>query len=213
MILNINNKKYNVKPLSKLSFQEFSKMMVEKEVFDLKEYISCFIEIPIADLMSAEIKTVSMPALHASLFDIDIESTIKKHPETLIFNGEYYITENITLVSFGQNYIFDLYFQQFKSKKINEYELYLYALACALSKDYSTTGAQKIYDELSELNWREVLPVAFFLAKKLLKTKGNSIRSYLIYTTGLKRMKRLSMYRMTNYNHIVKKFLPKFWLT
>lgn len=212
MKLTINNTSHEITPISKLTFSEFNKLMVKNEVFELKEYISCFIDMPIEELMSAEIKTLSMPALHASIYDIDIEKTVKDCPSTIPFDDDIYIVDHINLSTFGQNYMFDLYYEKFKSKKINEYELCMYALSCALSKDYLTTEIQRNYDILSKRDWRKVLPAAFFLAKKLLRKKGNSIMLWVIYTTGLKRMKRLSMYRMSNYKRSVKNLLPRFWL-
>lgn len=212
MRLLLDKKKYDIPPVSSLSFNEFNKMMVKSEVFDLKEYISCFVDMPVKDLMEAEIKSTSLPALYYSLFDTDIKDVIKSVPATFKFNNEIYIVKELTLSTFGKNYVFDLFFERFKTKKINEYELCLYALSCAISKEYSTSEVQVIYSALEQMNWKVVLPASFFLVKRFLKQKRNFLPLWVIYTTGLNRMKRLSMYKTTTYKRSVKKLLPKFWL-
>ena len=204
MNLTINGTKTDIPPISKLTFATFNKVFVEKEVFDLKAYISLFVDIPIVELMASEIKAEQLPVLHASLFDIDIEKRTKNPPSTLKFRDDIYMVKEMSLATFGQNYIFDLFYDKFKKKEINEYQLCLYATACAISKEYSTGDVEDIYKELSSMPWVKVLPASFFLGKKLSRKKGSSILRWARFTLGLKRMKHLSSLGMMKSKYFQK---------
>jgi len=197
MKIKVNNKSHEIPPISKISFATFNKVFVEKEVFDLKGYISLFVDMPVDELMTAKLKDTQLPLLHASIYDVDIEERIKKYPNTLKFKGNIYMVKEMSLVTLGQHYIFDLFYDKFKRKEINEYQLCLYATACAISKQYSTDEIQGIYEELSAMPWIKVLPASFFLGRKFSKKKANLIMRWVIFTLGLKRIKHLSSYRMT----------------
>jgi len=197
MKIKVNNRSHEIPPISKLSFETFNKVFVEKEVFDLKGYISLFVDMPVGELMTAELKAAQLPLLHASIYDVDIENRIKNYPNTLKFKGTIYMIKEMSLATFGQNYIFDLFYDKFKRKEINEYQLCLYATACAISKEYSTGEVEEIYEELSSMPWIKVLPASFFLGRKFSKKKANLIMRWVIFTLGLKKIKLLSSYRMT----------------
>ncbi len=204
MKIKVNNKSHEIPPISKLSFETFNKVFVEKEVFDLKGYISLFVDMPVEELMTAELKAAQLPLLHAAIYDVDIEKRIKSYPNTLKFQGDIYMIKEMSLPTFGQNYIFDLFYDKFKSKEINEYQLCLYATACSISKEYSTGDVESIYKELSLMPWIKVLPASFFLGRKFSKKKASSIMRWVIFTLGLKRIKRLSSYRMTKLRYSEK---------
>ena len=123
MKIKVNNKSHEIPPISKLSFETFNKVFVEKEVFDLKGYISLFVDMPVDELMTAELKAAQLPMLHALIFDVDMEKKIKTPPNTLKFKGDIYMIKEMSLATFGQNYIFDLFYDKFKRKEINEYQL------------------------------------------------------------------------------------------
>lgn len=206
----IDKKSHDILPMSKLSFEAFNKIIVKEEIFELKEYIALFVDMSVKNLMDSEIKTFSMAALHASIFDIDIEKTVKTKPETFYYENDTHILLEMTLSTFGQNYIFDLYYEKYRAKKINYYQLCVYALSCYLSKEYSTREVKKHYDELKKMEWRIILPVAFFLGKKFLRKKNGFLKQWLTYTSGLKKMTLLSSYKMKSYKSSIKKLLDKF---
>ncbi len=205
MKIKVNNKSHEIPPISKLSFETFNKVFVEKEVFDLKGYISLFVDMPVEELMTAELKRAQLPVLHASIFDVDMEKKIKTPPNTLKFKGDIYMIKEMSLATFGQNYIFDLFYDKFKRKEINEYQLCLYATACSISKEFSTGDVENIYEELSAMPWVKVLPASFFLGRKFSKKKGNLLTQWAIFTLGLKKMKLLSSYRMTKLRYSQKR--------
>lgn len=210
MKIKVNNKSHEIPAMSKLDFETFNKVILKKEIFNLNEYIAIFADMPVEELMDAQIKTFSMPALHNSLFDIDVESTIKTKPKTFCFDENIYLLEQMTLSTFGQNYIFDLYYGKYNEKKINFYELCVYALSCYLTRDYSTAEVQKNYDILKLQDWRTMLPVAFFLAQKFLKKKSGFLKLWILYTVELKKIKLLSQYQVIFSRRSIKKLLGKF---
>lgn len=210
MKIKVNNKSHEIPAMSKLSFETFNKVIFVNEIFELKEYIAVFADMPIDELMNAEIKTFSMPALHALLFDIDVEKTIKTAPDTFYFDNDTHLLQQMTLSTFGQNYIFDLYYGKYNEYKINFYQLCVYALSCYLTKDYSTSEVQKTYDILKLQDWRIMLPVAFFLARKFLRKKKGFLRLWILYTAELKKIRLLSRYRAKSSRHSVKKLLDRF---
>lgn len=204
MNLTINGTKTDIPPISKLTFETFNRVFVVKEVFDLKAYISLFVDLPVEELMSAELKADQLPVLHASLFDVDIERRIKDYPNTIKFREKIYRIKEMSLPTFGQNYIFDLFYDKFKKKEINEYQLCLYATACAISKEFSTGDIEEIYKELSLMPWLKILPASFFLGKKFSRKKASSLMRWVDFTWGLKRMRLQTSYRMTRLKYLVK---------
>ena len=210
MKIKINNKSHEIPAMSKLSFETFNKVIVKEEIFNLNEYIAVFADMPVNELMDAEIKTFSMPALHASLYDIDVEKTIKTAPDTFYFNKDTHLLKQMTLSTFGQNYIFDLYYGKYIEDKINFYQLCVYALSCYLTRDYSTAEVQKNYDILKLHDWRIMLPVAFFLARKFLRKKKGFLRLSILYIVELKKIRLLSRYQAKSSRSSIKKLLGRF---
>lgn len=185
--LNINGKNHSITPVSKLSFESFNRIIVQGKVSDLKDYLCLFTDMPISELMEAEIKTASMPALHQSIFDCDIEETIKRKPNTFTSNsGEIFILDELRLNTFGKHYWFDLYTQLHKQGKINLYQLYLYALSIAISSGNDMKAVEVVYKDLQVRKWVDVLPAAFFLGRKFAKKKKGSIKSWITSMLELK---------------------------
>ena len=212
MNIKINGKAHAILPLSKLSFFSFNEILIKKEVYDLKEYIAIFTASEMDKLMNSKIDTISMPALHANIFDIDIHKTIKSPPKTFMWSDKVYLLQDMALLTFGDNYIFDMFYEKFKSEEINQYELGLYALSVFLchnthGKDemYDTENVGKIFNELCKMPWKEVLPVSFFLAKKLLRKKKGFMRWLIVYTMVLKKATLQSRYQMPVFKSLVKK--------
>lgn len=191
--LKINGKTRNITPVSKLSFKAFNRIIIEGKVTDLKDYLSIYLDMDLAELMDAEIKSNSLPALHQSIFDVDFEEAIKTTPKTFTYEDHIYLVDEIRLSTFGKNYFFDLFHTQQKQGKINAYELSLYALAIAVSKNNDIGEVEKIYQDLSQKNWRLVLPAAFFLLKRFIKRRKGSILLLIRFIMELKRIKWLSM--------------------
>jgi len=209
MNLVINKKTHTVIPISKLTFNSFNQILVEREVFDLKGYISLFVELPVDELMSSEIETISMPALHASIFDIDIKKQVKSTPKTFKYGEHTYIVDEMTLSTFGQNYIFDLYYEKYKEGKLNIYEISIYAVACHITKTFDMSEVDRIYNDICSMKWVDCLPAAFFLARRFLRKKKGSRLLSIAYTVELTRMRLLSRYRMIKHQSLVRKLFPK----
>jgi hypothetical protein len=203
--LNINGKNHSITPVSKLSFDSFNRIIVQGKVSDLKDYLSLFIDIPISEMMDAEIKASSMPALYQSIFDLDIEGTIKRKPKTFTSNGgEVFIIDELRLNTFGKHYWFDLYMQLYKQEKINLYQLYVYALAIAISTGNDMKAVDVVYKDLIVRRWVEVLPAAFFLGRRFSKKKKGSIRLWITSILELKEITLRGMLTLRRLRHTEK---------
>lgn len=208
--LKINGKTRNITPISKLSFKQFNKIIVEGEVTDLKEYLSIYLDMDLVDLMNSEIKTDSMPALHQSIFDINYEEAIKNPPKTFTYLDQIHIVDELRLSTFGKNYFFDLYHGLHGQKKINTYQLCLYALAVAISKNNDMNEVEKVYQDLSLKNWRLVLPTAFFLLKRFVKKKRGSMILLIGFTMELKKITWLNTSSLRRLKRLEKNMLSTY---
>ena len=187
--LKINGKTRNITPISKLTFKQLNDIIVKAKVTDLKEYLSVYLDMDLIELMDAEIKSASLPALHQSIFDVDFEEVIKTAPKTFTYNDSIHIVDEIRLATFGKNYFFDLYHSQHAQGKLNTYELCIYALAVALSTKNDMAEVNAIYSDLIHKNWRLILPTAFFLLKRFTKRKSGSMLMLMNFTWELKKIK------------------------
>ena len=93
MKIKLNGTAHEIKPVSKLSFNEFNAIIIKAEISDLKEYIAASIDAPIKELMSAEMSGGSLSALHERIFDIDQDAVLKDKKETLEYDGERWDSE------------------------------------------------------------------------------------------------------------------------
>jgi len=197
MKLIINGKSTDLTPVSKLTGHQFVEIMVKANVTDLKEYIALFANMSMKKLMSANVKTFSLKGLHASIFNIDIEKAIKNPPETLKYGKDIHIVDKMALDTFGKKYMFELYYDEFKLKKMDMYTLSVYCMACAICPEHDTEKIEKIFSELMDKKWTEVIPAAFFLTKRSWKGKRNSTLTWIIFMWGLKVQKLKMQYKIS----------------
>ncbi len=197
MKLIINGKATDLTPVSKLTGKQFIEIMIKANVTDLKEYIALFANMSMKNLMSSNVKTFSLKGLHASIFNIDIEKAIKNPPETLKYEEEYHIIKEMALDTFGKRYMFELYYDQFKLKKMDIYTLSVYCMACAICPEHNTEKIEKIFSELMDRKWTEVIPASFFLTKRSWKGKRNSMITWTIFMWGLKVQKLKMQFKIS----------------
>jgi hypothetical protein len=172
--ITLNKKTYKIPKVSELSFKDFSKIMIDKEVSELSEYLSLFTDMSIDTLMNSEFRGNSVASIYLSIFDIDIKSYLETKFNTINYNGEILPVENFKIDLFGKHYLFGLYYERFKAKKINIYELSIYCLAIALEDKNNSEEVEKIYLELTSYKWNTILSQSFFLLRKFLKKKKGS---------------------------------------
>lgn len=176
MIVKINKKPYSLKPVSKMTFDEFNKIIVKGKVTDLTEYLSLYCDIPADELIHSKLQGASIPALHQSIFNVNISQVMKERKDTVKYDDTIYLVRELALETFGQQYMFDMYRQE---KDLNIYELSIYALAIALSESMDTTMIEHYYSKLCAMPWIKILPQGFFLAKKFSGSRMNSLKLYL----------------------------------
>ena len=180
MKVRIDNREFQIKRLSELSFFEFNEIILKAKAVDLPDYLSVQCNIPVKDLMESELRGISLPSLYAQLFDVNIDDIISDKKKTIEFRDSIRSMSSVSINSFGKSYSFEL-----RSQKVNEdngsiYELSLHALAIALSDDPEAGDSGEIYKELCSMNWMKVLPQAFFLFKL---TKTSRIKRLLLSMT------------------------------
>jgi len=180
--IKLNGKSHFIPQLSELTFDQFDRVMIKGEVTDLKEYISVFLDMDMNILMNAEFSGVSLPALHQSIFNVNIHKMIKVEKSVVKLFDKHYTISELSHNVFGKNYQFDLYNGLYKRKKISFYKLCIYALAISLSDSFDSEDIEKNYENLSRQVWTKVISQGFFLAKKLSGSRGNLIRLWLICT-------------------------------
>ena len=187
--ININGKPYHINSLSELSFNQFNKIIVNGEVNSLQEYLSVFLNIDPKVILNSVIKSHTIEALHKFVFDLDVEKAIKNKRKAITFNDVSYYTNELSLDTFGKAYYFDLYFQRYRAKQINEYELSMYSLAICLCDDLDDVQIQSIYEQLADSKWNQYLPTAFFLLKKSKISRISLMLLLITYTLKLKVMR------------------------
>ncbi len=199
--INIKNKDYLIPPISELSFNDFHNIIIKGSAYDIPSYISIYTDVPLKDLKKAKLVCKgSLKGLHRMIFDLDIHKVIKTKKEVVGFRGEYISINDIGINYFYQSYFYDMYLQKYEEKKIDFYELTLYALAVGLLPSGCTEikEVSHIFNDLCLLKWKDVLPQAFFLHKHTKKKSLNLIIQSKAYTLGLRKAQALIyFYRST----------------
>lgn len=176
MRLNINGKPYHIKPISKLSVLEYMAIVENMRYVDLISYISALSGI---DIDKANVSINNIEIAEAMLLDTDIDFTEIKLPFLFPFNGENMVVNELDNGVFGKRYMFNVYRKQFEAENININQLCVYALAICLSKEDDYSDIDSIFMKLIKMNWTVILPIGFFLSKKL-SGKRNFLTTFLL---------------------------------
>lgn len=189
--IKLKGTKYKIPSTSELSFEEFDKVIVGGNITKVPEYLSVYTDMSVTELMNCEISANSVTFIHQIIFDVDIDRELKTELKTIKFKDSVFTLDELKINNFGKHYIFGLYHESYKSKKISFYQLAVYSLAVALSKseEANQKEIQEIYEDLKVMNWREVLPQGFFLLKNILRKKEGSLKTLIHYTKILRRTK------------------------
>jgi hypothetical protein len=168
MNIKINDKKYSVKPFSQLSVMEYVQIVDKVRYVDLVSYISALVGFEI-DSANVEMKNIEV-AEHL-LLDADIDFSKIDMPNIFEYNKGLHITTQMDKGTFGNKYVFNLYRRQFDSEQISIVMLCVYALAITLSKEDEYADIDEIVMRLMRMSWQVILPIGFFLCKKLSNKK------------------------------------------
>ncbi len=176
MIIKINSQKYNVKPISRLSVLEYMIIVNNVRYIDLISYISAMVGIEI-DKATVEMNNIEVA--EAMLLDQNIDFSEMKPPLLFPYNNENLIVDQIDDGTFGKRYMFNIYRKQYEDGKLGIAELCVYALALCLSKKDDFSDVDEVYTHLTKMNWQVILPIGFFLSKKL-SGKRNFLTIFLL---------------------------------
>jgi hypothetical protein len=173
MNIKIDGLKYEIKPLSKLSVSEYMKIIDGQRHVDLISYISALSG---RDIDKANVKGIhDIGASERYLLDIDLDF-VKLTPPNMY---EDEIVKHLYKRNFGYKYVFDLYRNQKNADEISIVELCVYALAICLSKEDEYADVEPIHTRLMNEEWVKILPIGFFLSKKL-KMKNRYLITFLM---------------------------------
>lgn len=164
MNIKINDKKYNVKPFSQLSVKEYALIVDKVRYIDLISYISALVKF---EIDSANVEMKNIEVAERILLDADIDFSKIDTPGLFEYNKESHIVIAMDNGTFGNKYMFNLYRRKFEKEEISVVALCVYALAIVLSKEPEYADIDTIYFKLVRMNWRIILPIGFFLSKKL----------------------------------------------
>ena len=164
MNIKINDKKYNIKPLSQLSVEDFALIVDKARYIDLISYISALVGF---EIDSEKVEMDNIEVAERILLDTDIDFSKIKAPGIFEYNKESHIVKDMDNGTFGNKYRFNLCRQQFEREEISIAALCVSALAIVLSKDPEYGDFDTIYLKLVKMNWQIILPIGFFLSKKL----------------------------------------------
>lgn len=199
MNIKINGKKYNIKPFSQLSVLEFVQIVDKARYFDLISYISALTNIEVDSAMVKLTNPSNIEAVERTLLDVDVDFSKINTPNIFEFDKNTYIVNQMDSGIFGHRYVFNLYRRQFDKEQISVVMLCVYALAIILSKDDKYADIDAILPKLMRMNWQIVLPIGFFLSKKL-SGRRNYLMIFLrkliirlLYSIKLAKMKATHM--------------------
>ena len=164
MNIKINGKKYDIKPLSQLSVLEFVQIVDKARYIDLISYISALVGF---EIDNANVKMNNIEVAERILLDADIDFGKIKVPNIFEYNKNLHIVNQMDTGVFGNRYVFNLYRKQFEKEEISVVILCVYALSIMLSKEDEYVDIDKIFMKLMTMKWQIILPIGFFLSKKL----------------------------------------------
>ena len=192
MDLRINGDKHIVPTVRELTASQFIDVIIDREIAGLKEYLSVFSNIPVDEFNNAEIKTASLPALHANIFNADVEAIIRQKPNRVEHRGISIAISHVEINTYGSRYYADRKRHSVDMNNTRGYLDYcLYILALGLTKEVDPVETEKIYNELLQRSWVDVVPAAFFLAIRYSKMSLTSRAQYLVCILELKRVSLL----------------------
>lgn len=196
--IKIKGNTIKIPSLSELTFRQFNDVIVKGNALQLNEYLAVFLDMPVDEIMRANIKCASLPVLHQKLFNLDISAVQKDLKSTVKYKDNVYPMSELSIDTFGASYFFELMRLKENEGKINQYELCLYALALGLSKkpDYSDT--EDIFKDLYGYNWTAVISQSFFLGKLTSETRIKKLVLSVSCILGLKAIKWQMVYYLRN---------------
>ncbi len=205
--LNIDGKEVSIPPLSKMSFADYNKIIVRGQCHDIEGYISIYTDIPLADLRRRGIGSPdSLAGIHRRLYDLDPEKAVSSGKYTLAYKDRLIDLGDLRFDYFYQGCFYDLFLQKMERAEMTPDEFCVRCLATALAPEGSADMVviDGIYEDLSKLLWKDVLPFAFFLPRLSGRSKRSMPRPFklcilgsriiraktLLYRRGLKRQER-----------------------
>ncbi len=167
---------YKIKPLSQLSVEEFMLIVDKTRYLDLVSYISAFVGFDI-DKSKVEMKDIELGKRF--LLDEDVDFTKIEVPLLFRWESEDLVVKEIDDGTFGIRHIFNIYRNHYEADQIGIIELCVYCLAICLSRKEEYADIEDNYNQLVKMNWMKILPIGFFLSKRL-SPKRNYLMTFLM---------------------------------
>ena len=180
--IKIDNIKYHIKKISELSVKEYSLIIQSNMNYDILSYLEVFTN---QKIKSKEVKSnINLADLQSLIFDLSVDYRKIEKPNIFIYKSNQFLTDELLCNTYQTHYIFDVYRNMYNTQKISIIEFLTYSVAIMLERkiyyknDFNTDKINEIYENLLNYEWTKILPLGFFLQKKLRK-KNNYLMIFL----------------------------------
>lgn len=201
MKIKVNGNPKTIVPVSDLTFDQFNSIIFKNKGYTLTKYLPIQLGMTEKELEESNIDCPSIALLHSFIFNVDIEKEIKRKRETVSYKDDIFILRDIGIDTFGKSYLLELKKQTLKD--INE--ISIYALALAICNTHDSGEVDVIFRDLKKMNWKSVLPPAFFLLRNISKKNRINKISLIGYILALKKITFKTAYCLTKYQTSQKK--------
>ena len=174
MKVKINEYSYEIPPISKLSVLQYMQIIDKVRYTDLVSYISALSGL---DIDNAEVDIKNINAAERYLLDVENVVEFDKLKVPNMYGDK--IVKDLYKENFGAKYVFNLYRNSYNADNIGIIELCVYALAIMVSEKDGLEDVESIYQDLLGENWMVVVPVGFFISKRL-KERNRYLMTFLM---------------------------------
>ena len=180
IILTINGEKKKVPSLDQLTVSQYIKMS-GKEDISFIDYLSIVFDISYKEAFN--IKYKGLDKLINRIGELEDYTKLPVNSQ-LVIEDEVYNIKDLEISTVGQRFMIEV-----SAKNLKNEELLCYILAVAILKDCMDSEKIKEFkDKLLNLAYKEILPAAFFLAKRFSIGKRN-VLNYMKMQIQLAKMK------------------------
>ena len=174
MKVKINEYSYEIPPMSKLSVLQYMKIIDKMRYVNLTSYISALSGL---DIDNAKVDIKNINAAERYMLDVQNVEQFDKIKVPNVYGDK--IVKDLYKENFGAKYVFNLYRNSYNADNIGIIELCVYALAIMVSEKEGLEDVEDIYQDLLGENWMIVIPIGFFLSKRL-KEKRRYLTTFLM---------------------------------
>jgi len=175
--IKINSLEYRIPPLSRLNVSQYMTVLDKMRYVNLISYLSSFVGY---EIDGAKVNIKNINAAERYFLDVKDFEKFDKIPVPNLFKDRP--VKGLYKDNFGAKYTFNLYRNNYNADNIGIIELSVYALAIMISESPGLEDVEEVYQDLLKENWMVVVPIGFFLSKKL-RTMRSILMSFFLRST------------------------------